>query len=181
MCTCHPHDANGACPSGFGLILVVLIDVQLVMSADVVDVALGGVGREADGSARQTGRRPDPIADHPQEGVDGIGNVDANSTRTSKPILNFIKEKSSYILWQYISSECHPAMIKTYFSTFFPAFLKKSVATLGQTNGLTVTEVLLLAVRFVLDPFLDSIDGTTIWSASGTLKSSPVVSSGPAL
>ena len=97
MCTCHPHDANGACPSGFGLILVVLIDVQLVMSADVVDVALGGVGREADGPAGQTSRRPDPIADHPQEGVDGIGNVDANSTRTSKPILNFIKEKSLYM------------------------------------------------------------------------------------
>ena len=59
------------------------------------------------------------------------------------------------------------------------------MATLGQTNRLTVTEVLLLAVRFVLDPFLDpfldSIDGTTIWSASGTLRSSPVVSSGPAL
>ena len=52
----------------------------------------------------------------------------------------------------------------------------------GKTvDGLTVTEVLLLAVRFVLDPFLDSIDGTTIWSASGTLRSSPVVSSGPAL
>lgn len=58
------------------------------MSADVVDVALGGVGREADGPAGQTSRRPDPIADHPQEGVDGIGNVDANSTRTSKPICN---------------------------------------------------------------------------------------------
>ena len=64
------------------------------MSADVVDIALGGMGREADGSAGQTGRRPDPIADHPQEGVDGIGNVDANSTGTSKPILELPKEKS---------------------------------------------------------------------------------------
>ena len=90
------------------------------MSADVVDVALGGVGREADGPAGQTGRRPDPIADHPQEGVDGIGNVDANSTRTSKPILNFIKEKSLYI-------PCHPDMIKTIFQHYFPAFFKKSV------------------------------------------------------
>ena len=103
------------------MILVVLIDVQLAMSADVVDVALGGVGREADGSARQTGRRPDPIADHPQEGVDGIGNVDANSTRTSKPILNFIKEKSLYIL------PCHTDMFKTIFQHYFPAFFKKSV------------------------------------------------------
>ena len=106
------------------MILVVLIDVQLAMSADVVDVALGGVGREADGPAGQTSRRPDPIADHPQEGVDGIGNVDANSTRTSKPILNFIKEKSYYHVpytYYHVTLIC----LKLFFNIIFLLSLRK--------------------------------------------------------